>query len=147
MRVRKDLTYLLHTLAGFGTVGVIRNQYGRKPTLPVIHGGCGLPYHLPGNSVDEGAPVDVVLGHERIQDVLATPEHIASCRTNVMGQPPYGHERQQHQNLEDLQIGQLIVPKLVASKVPGVQPESFQYICEVFQCAVSTFFGEKIADF
>lgn len=36
MHMRKDFAYLLHTHAGFGKVGVICNQYGRKPTLLVI---------------------------------------------------------------------------------------------------------------
>ena len=66
----------LHFQSGLRQVGIVRNQHCRKMALLIV-----FPYghgcdEMTDDATDDAAPVYIVFGHERIEDVLPAPEQL-----------------------------------------------------------------------
>jgi hypothetical protein len=64
-----------------------------------------------------------------------------------MGEAFDGKEREQHQNLEHLKVGQPAVGTFHAPKAATVQIDVFKQACKCVHNGTTTFFTEKVADF
>lgn len=91
-----------------------------------------VPYQSGRDTVQDVAPVYVVLFHEGIEDVLLAAEHAVEHRFGVMGKTRYGEERHQNEYLEDLKVGQLAVVSLDTPETAVVDILPLQKLRELF---------------
>lgn len=73
MHMGEDPSYRLHPQSGLGQVGVIADQHGRKMAPAVVLPDDDIAYKPCDYAIDDTAPVNAVLRHERVEHILLSP--------------------------------------------------------------------------
>jgi len=147
MDMRENLAYQLHASSSLRQIRIIGYKHRWQMAPAEIPACCHIRYKPHRNAVYHVAPVDVVLRHERLQDILLPHEHTVHDRGGVMRQSGNVEEWHHDEYLKGLEVCQLTVPALVASKTTVVQCRRLKEPCEVVHYGRLTFFCEKIANF
>ena len=141
------LAYTLHSQSSLRQVGIVHYQHCWKMALRIV-----FPYghgfdQMTDDAPDDVAPVYIVFGHERIEDVLLAPEQLRDGRFGIMGKTRYGQKQKNQDNLEKLKVGKLTVTTLSTSEVFVRNLHPLQDGHKLGKCRIDSFSCEKIADF